>query len=180
MIFTHVLVPTDFSDPARQALRYALEEAALHGARVTLLHVLPAHAGTDVYYPTRSPEPPQQGAIDPVVGGLGRPPAPTPTVVRRDPGEEALAQLRDLVPESFHGAWEADVAIGHPADTIVRVAQERGADLIVMATRGRTGLQHVLLGSVAERVVRLAPCPVLTVRKGIQLEEAQASSPRST
>jgi nucleotide-binding universal stress UspA family protein len=46
----------------------------------------------------------------------------------------------------------------------VRIAEERGADLIVMGTHGRTGLQHVLLGSVAEKVVRLAPCPVLTVR----------------
>jgi nucleotide-binding universal stress UspA family protein len=54
--------------------------------------------------------------------------------------------------------------MGHPAETIVRVAQERGADLIVMSTHGRTGLQHVLLGSVAEKVVRLAPCPVLTVK----------------
>jgi nucleotide-binding universal stress UspA family protein len=56
------------------------------------------------------------------------------------------------------------VVTGHPADTIVRVAQERGADLIVMSTHGRTGLQHVVLGSVAEKVVRLAPCPVLTVK----------------
>ena len=64
----------------------------------------------------------------------------------------------------FQGTWDVEVAVGHPADTIVRVAQERGADLIVMGTHGRTGLQHVLLGSVAEKVVRLAPCPVLTVR----------------
>ena len=54
--------------------------------------------------------------------------------------------------------------MGPPADTIVRVAQERNADLIVMSTHGRTGLQHVLLGSVAEKVVRLAPCAVLTVK----------------
>jgi len=54
--------------------------------------------------------------------------------------------------------------MGPPADTIVRVAQERGVDLIVMSTHGRTGLQHVLMGSVAEKVVRLAPCPVLTVK----------------
>ena len=57
-----------------------------------------------------------------------------------------------------------EIAVGPPADTIVRVAREHDADLIVMGTHGRTGVQHVLLGSVAEKVVRLAPCPVLTVR----------------
>ena len=49
MAFTHILVPTDFSAPAKQALRYALEEATLHHAQVTLLHVLPPHTGTEVY-----------------------------------------------------------------------------------------------------------------------------------
>ncbi len=92
------------------------------------------------------------------------PTPPQPTVVLHDHNEEALTQLRDLMPDSFQGAWEADVATGSPAETIVRIAQERGADLIVMGTQGRTGLSHVLLGSVAEKVVRLAPCPVLTVR----------------
>jgi nucleotide-binding universal stress UspA family protein len=85
--------------------------------------------------------------------------------VRRDRSEEALTQLRDLVSNAFRGPWEVEVAMGQPADTIVRVAQERGADLIVMSTHGRTGLQHVLMGSVAEKVVRLAPCPVLTVKR---------------
>ena len=57
MAFTHVLVPTDFSAPAQQALRYALEEATVHHAKVTLLHILPAHTGTDVYFVTGTPEP---------------------------------------------------------------------------------------------------------------------------
>ncbi len=82
----------------------------------------------------------------------------------QDHHEEALTHLRDLMPASFHGAWEVEVAAGLPADIIVRVAHERGADLIVMGTHGRTGLPHMLLGSVAEKVVRLPPCPVLTVR----------------
>jgi universal stress protein A len=85
-------------------------------------------------------------------------------VVRHDGAENALMQLQDLVPSAFRGAWQVEVAVGHPADTIDRVARERKADLIVMATHGRTGLQHVLLGSVAEKVVRLAPCPVLMVK----------------
>ena len=159
----YILVPTDLSDPANHALRYALEEATLHHARVTLLHVLSSHTDTDVYYVTGSPES-SQGSFDPVGGRLGALPLPQPTVVRRDPNEEALTRLQDLMRGAFHGTWNVEVAVGHPADTIVRLAQERSADLIVMGTHGRTGLQHVLLGSVAEKVVRLAPCPVLTVR----------------
>ena len=164
MPFTHVLVPTDLSDPANHALRYALEEATMHHARVTLLHVLPSHSDTDVYYVTGSPDADAQGNFDPVAGRLRAQRAPEPTVVRSDPNEEARTRLQDLMRGVFHGTWDVEVAVGHPADTIVRVAQERGADLIVMGTHGRTGLQHVLLGSVAEKVVRLAPCPVLTVR----------------
>jgi universal stress protein A len=163
MPFTHILVPTDLSDPANHALRYALEEATLHRARVTLLHVLSSHTDTDVYYVTGSPESAAQG-FDPVAGRLGAQSLPQPTVVRTDPNEEALTRLQDLMRGAFAGTWNVEVAVGHPADTIVRVAQEGGADLIVMGTHGRTGLQHVLLGSVAEKVVRLAPCPVLTVR----------------
>jgi nucleotide-binding universal stress UspA family protein len=85
-------------------------------------------------------------------------------VVRDDESEAALTALRDLIANAFDGPWDVEVAVGPPADTIVRVAQERGADLIVMSTHGRTGLQHVFLGSVAEKVVRLATCPVMTVK----------------
>ena len=166
MAFTHVLVPTDLSEPANHALRFAIEEAMVHRARMTLLYVLAPRAGTDVYYVTGAPAPGPQAGFEPVSGGrLGGYLRSEPTVVRRDPDDEALTRLRDLIPDTFRGAWDAEIAAGHPADTIVRIAQERGADLIVMGTHGRTGLQHVLLGSVAEKVVRLAPCPVLTVRR---------------
>ena len=165
MAFTHLLVPTDFSKPANQALSYAREEAALHRAKVTLLHVLALHADTDIYYVTGSPEPPPQGSVDPTGGGrMSARPLSEPTVVRSDPAETALAQLQDLIPAAGRGTWDVAIAVGHPADAVVRVAQERKVDLIVMGTHGRTGLQHVLLGSVAEKVVRLAPCPVLTIR----------------
>jgi nucleotide-binding universal stress UspA family protein len=161
MPFTHVLVPTDFSDPAHHALGFAFEEATLHRAKVTLLHVVSPSAETEVYYVTGAPT----AGVDPVAGArLGMHPTTNPTVVRRDQSDEALTQLRDLVPHAFRDACDVELATGHPADAIVRIAQERGADLIVMGTHGRTGLQHVLLGSVAEKVVRLAPCPVLTVR----------------
>ena len=166
MPFRHVLVPTDFSEPADHALQYAIEEATLHHAKMTLLHVLPPHSGTDVYYGTGFPEAAREGSFDPAAGGLfDAGPASEAGVVRRDLDEEALERLRDLVPDTFRGAWEADVASGHAADAIVRTAQDRHADLIVMATHGRTGFQHALLGSVAEKVVRQAPCAVLTIRK---------------
>jgi len=168
MPFTHVLVPTDFSEPANEALRYAAEEAALHRARVTFLHVLPPHRETSVYYVTGAPAySTHPSGLDPDAGGrVGDVTLPSPTVVRLDPDEEAMTRLRDLAAAAFTGAWEASVVTGHPADAIVQAAWDGGADLIVMATHGRTGLQHALLGSVAEKVVRLAPCPVLTVRSG--------------
>ena len=165
MAFKHVLVPTDFSEPANHALSYAVEEALLHGAKVTLLHVQPSDAQTDVYYVAGAPASGSAAGFDVVAGGrLGIAPASEPTVVRRDYSEETLTRLRDLVPEAFRGTWEVEIAVGRPADTIVRLARERNVDLIVMATHGRTGLEHAILGSVAEKVVRLAPCPVLTVK----------------
>jgi nucleotide-binding universal stress UspA family protein len=87
-------------------------------------------------------------------------------VVRRDSSEAALARLRDLVPDAYRETWDVEIAVGRPADTIVRLAREYHADLIVMGTHGRTGLEHMVMGSVAEKVVRLAPCPVLTVKAG--------------
>jgi nucleotide-binding universal stress UspA family protein len=163
MTFTHILIPTDFSEPAHRALRYALGEATVHHATVTLLHVLPAHTGTDVYFLTGGPgaRPDFEPALE---RRFGTSTPPQPRVVLQDHHEAALTQLRDLMPASFEGSWDVDVAAGAPAETIVHMAHERGADLIVMGTHGRTGLHHMLLGSVAEKVVRLAPCPVLTVK----------------
>jgi len=163
MVYKHILVCTDFSPAAHRALEYAFEEARLHQARLTLLHVVQHHPATEVYYVRDAP----QGGIGYGEFGEKLPTFPThpPVTVRHDYYEEALVQLRDLVPASYTGAWEAQVTTGDPADGIVRMAEELAVDLIVMATHGRTGLPHLLLGSVAEKVVRHAPCPVLTVRQ---------------
>jgi nucleotide-binding universal stress UspA family protein len=163
MLYTHILMPTDFSTAANQALAYACEEATQHQATLTLLHVMPQHTATEVYYVTSTPGPPM-GFEAEFGGKLPSPPILPPDTVRRDHTEEALTQLQDLIPPSFTGPWYVKVATGNPADAIVQVAQELTVDLIVMATHGRTGLPHVFLGSVAEKVVRHAPCPVLTVR----------------
>jgi nucleotide-binding universal stress UspA family protein len=165
MAFKHLLVPTDLSEPANHALRFAIEEAVVHRATVTLLHVQPSDTGTDVYLVSGAPTSGLEAGFDVVAGGrLGTGPVSEPSVVRHDYSEETLTRLRDLVPEVFRSIWDVEIAVGRPAETIVRLARERNVDLIVMATHGRTGLGHAVLGSVAEKVVRLAPCPVLTVK----------------
>jgi nucleotide-binding universal stress UspA family protein len=116
-----------------------------------------------VYYIKGAPES-RTGLVAEFGGTVPTITPPPPETIRRDYHEEALMQLNELVPPSFPGVWESQVVAGDSADTIVQMAGELAVDLIVMGTHGRTGLQHVLLGSVAEKVVRLAPCPVLTVR----------------
>ena len=164
MLYTHILVPTDFSPAANHALEYAFEEAMQHKAKLTLLHVLQHHPTVEVYYPKAAP---QSGAVYASEFGARLPSFPTqpPETVRRDFYEEALEQLQALVPASYTGAWDAKVAISHPAEAIVHMAQELAVDLIIMATHGRTGVSHILLGSVAEHVIRHGPCPVLAVRQ---------------
>jgi nucleotide-binding universal stress UspA family protein len=162
MPFTHILAPTDLSEAANQALSIAFDEAETHHAKLTLLHVLPSHPDTEVYYIKGAPE--NRTGYAPEGGvPLPTPPASTETF-RHDYNEETLMQLRDLAPASFSGTWEIEVAAGDPATAIVRLARERGVDLIVMGTHGRSGLAHMLVGSVAEKVMRQAPCPVLTVK----------------
>jgi nucleotide-binding universal stress UspA family protein len=80
--------------------------------------------------------------------------------------QDALGQLENLVPEAERGAHPVRCAtrVGHPFVEILACAAEQKADLIVMGTHGRGPVAHVLLGSVTEKVVRKAPCPVLTVR----------------
>ncbi len=124
MAFKHLLVPTDFSQSAKYALRYAIEESVLHHAQVTLLHVLPPDIHTDVHYITGAPIPGPAGAFDPVAGGRlgGSTFLSQPEVVRRDRSEEALTQLRDLGANAFPGPWEVEVAVGHPPRSVARIS----------------------------------------------------------
>jgi len=140
-----ILVPTDFSDGALHAARYAMAFAKELGASVTLLHA---------WVPPVYPRPP--GAAF----------APTQSVV--DETEHAVSADLDR-----HRQLLADPAVplstkkmlGTDAGTIVQVAVEGGFDLIIMGTHGRTGWRHLLLGSIAEEVVRTSEVPVLTVRE---------------
>ena len=162
MAFTHILAPTDFSESAREALEVAWREAELHQASLKLVHVLQHHPHTEVTYLRGNPE--DRRGLATEFGALPTPGGQDAAILRRDYVEEALTQLRDLIPRSLRDRSTVDVASGDPAEAIVQVAREHGIDLIVMSTHGRTGLAHVLMGSVAEKVVRHAPCPVLVTR----------------
>jgi universal stress protein A len=143
-----ILVPTDFSECARYAVPVAAELARLLGARVLCLHV-----------------------VEPVAQPMGWTPMaePMPAAELGERIEETAA--RDLPAfsksEEFAGLEVEDLmAHGEPAAEIVRVAEERGAGLIVISSHGRTGLGRILFGSTAESVVRHARCPVLVVKPG--------------
>jgi nucleotide-binding universal stress UspA family protein len=138
-----ILVPVDFSECSRKALRYALPFAKEFGAGISLLHVVETAYVMGEF-----------GAVDYVA-------------MAADLTTEAERQLRELAGAEIgsSAAWKIAVRQGRPATEIAEAARELEADLIVIATHGRTGLKHALLGSVAENVVRHAPCPVLTVRE---------------
>lgn len=138
-----ILVPVDFSDCSKKALQYAIPLARQHGAVLTLLHVVPPAYSAGEY-----------GGID--YAQL--------EASMRVSGDKELARL---VAEEVRGEVSADsmVRVGPPVLEIIETAKTLPADVIVISTHGRTGLKHVLLGSVAERVVRHAPCPVLVVRE---------------
>ena len=137
MVMRNVLVPVDFSDVSAAALAYARNLARTFGARLHVMHVME----NDFLRPMAS---------DPHMHA------------------EAMARhLADKLTEEDLGVLHA-VAVTRksdaPADEIVRYAGTEGIDLIVMGTHGRKGVAHFFVGSVAEHVVRSAPCPVLTMR----------------
>jgi len=142
---TRILVPTDFSDTSDAALTYARTLADSLGASLHLVHVfddpygnaLVAEMSPSVYDSMRATELSQ---------------------ARR----RLLRRLPPADRKQFHGSTA--IVTGSPAQAIVDYATDRGMDLIVIGTHGRSGFAHLILGSVAEQVVRTATCPVLTVR----------------
>ncbi|ELZ91630.1 putative universal stress protein [Haloferax mucosum ATCC BAA-1512] len=142
-MYDTILVPTDGSDRARTAARHALALADAYGATIHALSVIDAG---DLGLWTSSDVPVEQ-----VQDGL------------RDTARTAVEEIAALS-EADSVVCETDVRIGVPAREILAVADDIDADLVVMATHGRTGLEHAILGSTTERVVRLSDVPVLTVR----------------
>jgi nucleotide-binding universal stress UspA family protein len=139
--FKHVLVPTDFGEAAGRALAIAVDLATKWGSALTLLHTyeIPTYA-----YP---------GAMSVAVDLLT--PVRNAAQARLD---KELAELRTRLPRA-----DGVLAVGVPWQEIERTIRETHADLVVMGTHGRHGLDRVLIGSVAEKVVRLSSVPVLTV-----------------
>lgn len=143
----NILLATDFSEPSAAALEYAKALAKAFGARIHVLHVLEdlaAHAWTTEVYVAALP-------------GV------------HDEMEKQARERLDAVftPEERTGYnVRTELRTGSPFVEVVRYAREENIDLIIMGTHGRGPIAHMLLGSVAERVVRKASCPVLTVRQG--------------
>jgi len=143
----NILVPVDFSEPSLHALRHAIGLVRTCGGRITLLHVgvLPHIYATDL-------------------AGAGSPISPLLTL-REQLAEEqhhVLARTaREEIPESIEHSLK--LREGYAPSEILNQVKEGGHDLLVMGTRGHTGLKRVLLGSVTERVLRNAEVPVLTV-----------------
>lgn len=138
--FQHIVVPTDFAPASASALELALTMAGAFDAKITLLHVweLPIYPYMDFML--------NSAVISEV----------------EDAARQGLARALEELRKSLPGA-QSKLKTGVPWEGILEAASELGADLIVMGTHGRHGLSRLTLGSVAERVVRLSPVPVLTV-----------------
>jgi nucleotide-binding universal stress UspA family protein len=155
-LFRRILVPHDFSRPADHALEVAADLALESRGRLVVLHVVPPY---------------------PFVGFT--PAEEVPLVSVADLVRPARAHLEHIVRRIVgrrRVSCESRVVVGDPVQEIVLAA--RRADVVVMATAGRTGLGHLLIGSVAERVVRHASCPVLTLRGGRASSPARSRRPR--
>lgn len=147
MIWKTILVPHDFSSSANHAAAIARDEAKLHGAKILLLHVI----DIPPTFETASMLPVDTGA---------------PINVKDYAVATAEKHLEDIAARLAKDGTPPTtfIRLGNPVDQINIFANENNVDLIIMGTHGRTGLQHLLVGSVAERIVRSSTKPVLTVR----------------
>jgi nucleotide-binding universal stress UspA family protein len=133
-----ILYPTDFSAMGQAALDMATALARDRGAKLLIVHVEEppvAYGGGELYYGTEEPD-----------------------------REELQRMLVEVTPLDASVACEHRLLVGSPAGAIVQLAEKEDVDMIVMPTHGRTGLLRLLMGSVAEEVVRKAKCPVVTVK----------------
>jgi nucleotide-binding universal stress UspA family protein len=136
-----ILHPTDYSEHSHYAFRLACSLARDHGARLVVLHVV-ATLGAELVSAGEAASQLQPEAYQ----------------------QRLWNDLRAIQSPDPALLLEHRLAQGEPAEVILRLAQEIGVDMIVLGTHGRTGLQRLLMGSVAEQVVRKSPCPVLTVK----------------
>jgi universal stress protein A len=153
-MFSRILVPTDFSQPSDAALDYARILAAKFGSTLRILHVVDDPSSSSEF----------------VSDGF----APSTAEIQTALTAHSRKRLEHLMTSMDRSRYHAhvDAVIGRPAEAIIDYAGATGTSLIVMGTHGRTGMAHLLMGSVAEQVVRTAPCPVLTVHQVATADEA--------
>jgi nucleotide-binding universal stress UspA family protein len=144
IVLRRILVPTDFSDKSGAALTYGIALVEQFEASLHLLHIVETIVGGETLPWQLGPREDVERAIE----------------------SHAWDDLRGLLPPDDQKRLRAELALGWgtPFVEIVRYARAHEIDLIAMGTHGRSGVKHLLMGSVAENVVRSAPCPVLTVR----------------
>ncbi len=145
-----ILCPLDFSENSLEALKYAAHTALREDATLYLIHIVDSRVydyGGPIYEPVI---PAMKSKIDPASK------------------DRLRDKLLEKVPKEIQDRVELVISFGVPFVEIIRAARDYDVDLIVMGTQGRTGVSHMLIGSVAERVVRKAPCPVLTVKMPIK------------
>jgi len=137
-----IMVPIDFTENSRSALRFASELAKRFDATISAVHVIPDEEVAGVYIQKRTPQ------------------------RIKEIQKEVEEEFKKFIPEDIESSVQVQrlVRVGEPYVEILRQAKESAVDLIVMSTHGRSGISHTLLGSVAEKVVRKASCPVLTVK----------------
>jgi len=142
----NVLFPTDFSDLSVAALPLAMDLAAKYGAKLHCLYVVE--------------EPQIYSSLE-----MGSVAIPTSGELKESAQTRMEKFSQELLADSPHGR-SSKVVVGHAATEVVNYANEIGADMIIMATHGYSGVKHVMLGSTTEDVLRHSSCPVLSVRGG--------------
>jgi nucleotide-binding universal stress UspA family protein len=143
--FKTILCPTDFSDSSYHALEYGVRFARHSDGTIVLAHIIHVPAG-DL---------------------LGR---DAYTLNFKEAEKQVLERLEEVQATHLAGYPRYDLVavLGDPAEEIIGLARSRQADLIISATHGRSGLSHLVMGSVAEKIIRHAPCPVFVVRAGVE------------
>jgi len=142
----NILCPVDHSDCSKEALKYAVSFAIKDNSKLYLLHVIDIRT------------------FDESINAM------TPQI----PDDKTLAQLKtkllDCIPEEIRDDMDVEALVvqGIPFVEIISTAKKNDVDMIVLGSHGRTGITHMMMGSVSEKVVRKAPCPVLTVRRSDQ------------
>ena len=168
-VFKTILVPIDFSPYSTKALNYAADMASKFSASIIVLHVIDRETGvrrirqrlTEKGITVAS----QTEAARVSPGGL--------EAAVADQREQAYTDLQDFLPASLaNHQVDLRVVLGHPFERIIETAVQQNVALIILGTHGRTGLSRAVMGSIAERVARLAPCPVMMVKAPNEEEES--------